>query len=85
LKKKYPGSSDRPEPEDFGNYLMIHAVSIKITVDKQNRIIASESGTGCPDVSWRANKNAGFSLRKYAFFPIYMSGPILDDIQRKSA
>ncbi|SFM79529.1 DUF3343 domain-containing protein [Thermodesulforhabdus norvegica] len=38
----------------FGNYLMVRAANMKITVDKDSGIIVNVSGGGCPDVPYLA-------------------------------
>lgn len=48
--------------KDFGAYLMVRAANMKITVDKQTRIIVNISGGGCPDVPWLAGEMVGQPL-----------------------
>ncbi len=48
--------------KDFGDYLMVRAANMKITVDKQTRIIVNVSGGGCPDVPWLAGEMVGKPL-----------------------
>jgi hypothetical protein len=48
--------------KDFGAYLMVRAANMKITVDKQTRIIVNISGGGCPDVPWLAGQMVGQPL-----------------------
>jgi hypothetical protein len=50
------------QTKDFGDYLMIRAANMKITVDKQTRIIVNISGGGCPDVPWLAGVMVGQQL-----------------------
>jgi hypothetical protein len=50
------------QEKDFGDYLMVRAANMKITVDKQTRIIVNVSGGGCPDVPWLAGEMVGKSL-----------------------
>jgi hypothetical protein len=50
------------QTKDFGDYLMIRAANMKITVDKQTRIIVNISGGGCPDVPWLAGVMVGQPL-----------------------
>jgi len=40
--------------KDFGEFLMIRAANMKITVEKSTRIIVNVSGGGCPDVPYLA-------------------------------
>jgi hypothetical protein len=35
---------------DFGQWLMVRAANMKLTVDKESRVIVNISGGGCPDV-----------------------------------
>jgi hypothetical protein len=48
--------------KDFGRYLMVRAANMKLTVDKETRIIVNVSGGGCPDVPYLAYKLVGQSL-----------------------
>lgn len=48
--------------KDFGEYLMVRAANMKITVEKQTRIIVNISGGGCPDVPYLANEMVGKTL-----------------------
>jgi len=48
--------------KDFGEYLMVRAANMKITVDKQSLVIVNVSGGGCPDVPWLAGKMVGQPL-----------------------
>jgi hypothetical protein len=50
------------QTKDFGDYLMIRAANMKITVDKQTRVIVNVSGGGCPDVPWLAGMMVGQKL-----------------------
>lgn len=50
------------QTKDFGDYLMVRAANMKITVDKQTRIIVNVSGGGCPDVPWLAGEMVGKPL-----------------------
>ncbi|MGD9159130.1 MAG: DUF3343 domain-containing protein, partial [Desulfobacteraceae bacterium] len=36
--------------KDFGEYLMVRAANMKLTVDKESLMIVNVSGGGCPDV-----------------------------------
>jgi Putative Se/S carrier protein-like len=40
--------------KDFGEFLMIRAANMKITVEKSTRLIVNVSGGGCPDVPYLA-------------------------------
>ncbi len=40
--------------KDFGNFLMVRAANMKITVHKSSQIIVNISGGGCPDVPYLA-------------------------------
>lgn len=40
--------------KDFGQYLMVRAANMKITVEKQSLKIVNMSGGGCPDVPYLA-------------------------------
>lgn len=48
--------------KDFGDYLMVRAANMKITVAKQSREIVNISGGGCPDVPYLAEIMVGKSL-----------------------
>lgn len=60
-----PMSSDGLEPlrlcrtKDFGQYLMVRAANMKITVDKTTKRIVNISGGGCPDVPYLAYEMVG--------------------------
>jgi hypothetical protein len=47
---------------DFGDYLMIRAANMKITVEKATRLIVNISGGGCPDVPYLAAEMVGKRL-----------------------
>lgn len=47
---------------DFGQWLMVRAANMKLTVDKQRRVIVNISGGGCPDVPALAELMVGRSL-----------------------
>lgn len=47
---------------DFGEYLMVRAANMKLTVHKQSRIIVNVSGGGCPDVPYIAARITGLPL-----------------------
>jgi hypothetical protein len=48
--------------KDFGQYLMVRAANMKITVDKTTKVIVNVSGGGCPDVPYLAYEMVGKSL-----------------------
>jgi hypothetical protein len=60
-----PVSSNGLEPlrlcrtKDFGQYLMVRAANMKITVDKKTKTIVNISGGGCPDVPYLAYEMVG--------------------------
>ncbi len=45
--------------KDFGDFLMVRAANMKITIEKKTRIIVNISGGGCPDVPYLANEMVG--------------------------
>lgn len=47
---------------DFGEYLMIRAANMKITMEKESRLIVNVSGGGCPDVPYLAQEMIGKRL-----------------------
>ena len=47
---------------DFGDYLMVRAANMKITVAKGDLRIVNVSGGGCPDVPWLASQLVGRTL-----------------------
>jgi hypothetical protein len=47
---------------DFGDYLMVRAANMKLTIDKQTQIIVNVSGGGCPDVPYLAAALVGKTL-----------------------
>lgn len=49
--------------KDFGQYLMVRAANMKITVDKKTKVIVNISGGGCPDVPHLATEMLGKRLR----------------------
>ena len=49
--------------KDFGQYLMVRAANMKLTVDKNSLIIVNISGGGCPDVPYLAAEMVGKSLK----------------------
>lgn len=48
--------------KDFGDYLMVTAGNMKITIDKNTKIIVNISGGGCPDVPYLALSLLGKKL-----------------------
>ncbi|MFO7761060.1 MAG: DUF3343 domain-containing protein [Desulfobia sp.] len=50
------------QTKDFGEYLMVRAANMKLTVDKKTLIIVNVSGGGCPDVPYLAREMVGKSL-----------------------
>jgi hypothetical protein len=47
---------------DFGDYLMVRAANMKITISRSDRKIVNISGGGCPDVPYLADEMVGKSL-----------------------
>ena len=47
------------QSKDFGQYLMIRAANMKLTIDKQTLAIVNVSGGGCPDVPYLAQHMVG--------------------------
>lgn len=50
--------------KDFGDYLMVRAANMKLTVDKKNLLVVNISGGGCPDVPYLARKMIGEHLHE---------------------
>ena len=50
------------QTKDFGEYLMVRAANMKLTIDKKTRMIVNISGGGCPDVPYLASQMIGKSL-----------------------
>jgi hypothetical protein len=48
--------------KDFGEFLMIRAANMKITVEKSTRLIVNVSGGGCPDVPYLAFRLVGKTM-----------------------
>jgi len=48
--------------KDFGNYIMIRAANMKLTIDKETMIIVNISDGGCPDVPYLASEMIGKHL-----------------------
>ena len=63
-----PISSNGTEPlklcriKDFGQFLMVRAANMKITVDKTTQKIVNISGGGCPDVPYLAYEMVGKTI-----------------------
>jgi hypothetical protein len=47
---------------DFGQYLMVRAANMKLTIDKKTQMIVNVSGGGCPDVPYLAAILVGKTL-----------------------
>ena len=50
------------QTKDFGDYLMVRAANMKITVARDSLRIVNISGGGCPDVPYLAQAMIGKSL-----------------------
>jgi hypothetical protein len=50
------------QTKDFGEYLMVRAANMKITIRKKDMIIVNISGGGCPDVPYLAQEMVGKTL-----------------------
>ena len=48
--------------KDFGEFLMVRAANMKITVEKSSMTIVNISGGGCPDVPYLAAEMVGKTL-----------------------
>ncbi|MBM4328301.1 MAG: DUF3343 domain-containing protein [Deltaproteobacteria bacterium] len=48
--------------KDFGDYLMVRAANMKMTIRKTDRTIVNISGGGCPDVPFLAERLVGKTL-----------------------
>ncbi len=48
--------------KDFGEYLMIRAANMKLTIEKKTLKIVNISGGGCPDVPYLAQEMVGKTL-----------------------
>jgi hypothetical protein len=53
---------DLYQVKDFGEYLMVRAANMKLTIEKSTRTIVNISGGGCPDVPYLAKEMVGKSL-----------------------
>ena len=49
---------------DYGDYLMVRAANMKITIAKADLKIVNISGGGCPDVPYLAREMVGKSLHE---------------------
>ncbi len=49
---------------DYGQWLMVRAANMKITVEKESGVIVNISGGGCPDVPYLAHKLVGRTLEE---------------------
>jgi len=47
---------------DFGDYLMVRAANMKITISKKDLKVVNISGGGCPDVPYLAQEMVGKTL-----------------------
>lgn len=50
--------------KDFGDYLMVRAANMKMTICKKDLIIVNISGGGCPDVPFLAERLTGYTLHE---------------------
>ena len=50
------------QTKDFGDYLMVRAANMKITIGKKDMKIVNISGGGCPDVPYLAQEMVGKKL-----------------------
>lgn len=48
--------------KDFGEYLMVRAANMKLTVEKKSKRIVNISGGGCPDVPYLAYEMIGKTI-----------------------
>lgn len=44
------------QEKEYGQYLMVRAANMKITVDRDSKLIVNVSGGGCPDVPYLAEQ-----------------------------
>lgn len=49
---------------DYGDYLMVRAANMKITVEKAGQRIVNISGGGCPDIPYLAHRMIGKTFRE---------------------
>ena len=52
------------QTKDFGDYLMVRAANMKITVAKKDWKIVNISGGGCPDIPYLAQAMVGMTLKQ---------------------
>ena len=52
------------QKKEIGQYLMVRAANMKLTVDKETLIIVNISGGGCPDVPYLAKEMIGKPLNE---------------------
>lgn len=57
------------QTKDFGQYLMVRAANMKLTVEKETLKIVNISGGGCPDVPYLAQEMVGKHLTNDAPLP----------------
>jgi hypothetical protein len=50
--------------KDFGQHLMVRAANMKLTIEKETKLIVNISGGGCPDVPFLAASLIGHSLEE---------------------
>lgn len=50
------------QTKDFGDWLMVRAANMKVTVHKASQAIVNISGGGCPDVPYLAREMVGRTL-----------------------
>lgn len=50
------------QTKDFGDYLMVRAANMKLTIEKESLCIVNISGGGCPDVPYLAGEMVGKPL-----------------------
>lgn len=50
------------QSKDFGDYLMVRAANMKLTIHKKSLVIVNISGGGCPDVPYLAEAMVGKKL-----------------------
>jgi hypothetical protein len=48
--------------KDFGDFLMVRAANMKLTIEKKSQKIVNISGGGCPDVPYLAGQMVGKNL-----------------------
>lgn len=55
---------DLLKTKDYGDYIMVRAANMKMTVEKNTLKIVNISGGGCPDVPYVAEELVGKTLRE---------------------